>query len=211
MSNFKGTVKQFAEVNEIENGPAQLFLSFAVSKGWARVIGEAPKAENQRGRAAKIYEVRDLAPTSEFDKTTKAFVKPDKEPTPTNPTRTVKSVEGGNDDDGDDDDADNRADAKASSQLLDKLGVAKQLQGAVTVGQAIINRSPSQDEINRRASNARAREAVREKNMKELDGFVARLNAKSAERAKDESTTTTAEPTEPTEQIKSAETQPAVA
>ena len=92
--NFKGTVKQFAEKNGIEPGTSQQVLSFLCDKGFARVIGEAPKAENQRGRAAKIYEALDMAPIGKFDDDNiKPFVKADKDeaatPAPVKPTPKV--------------------------------------------------------------------------------------------------------------------------
>ena len=92
--NFKGTVKEFAEANGIEPGTAQQVLSFLCDKGFARVIGEAPKALKQKGRASKIYEALDMSPIGKFDPNIKDFVKKDKDDKddPTDPTPTAPKV-----------------------------------------------------------------------------------------------------------------------
>lgn len=93
--NFKGTVLQFAEQHKIVGAQAQTILSYMITKGWARVIGEAPKKDKQKGRAAKIYEAVELIPVTNFDPSIQTFIPKvkDEENAPNPPTAPTMSVE----------------------------------------------------------------------------------------------------------------------
>lgn len=62
MSVIRGTIKELAGKVTLNGNPltvAQLSVVTKVGNGsYANVVGEAPKGENQRGKAAKIWEIK---------------------------------------------------------------------------------------------------------------------------------------------------------